>query len=152
MTLHERLQRIDDAIARFFNIYGHRLHRRSLGVLFIWFGLLKPFGHKTTTSLLAHTVYWGDPDTMVAVLGWWEVVIGVSLLYRPLVRLALLLLLIRVPGTLLALVLLPEVCFLHVPLVPTPEGQFLLKDLVIIFAAIAIGGTVRQEDSPSRRH
>ncbi|HMO83944.1 MAG TPA: hypothetical protein PKC18_03390 [Lacipirellulaceae bacterium] len=152
MTLHERLQRIDDAIARFFNIYGHRLHRRSLGVLFIWFGLLKPFGHKTTTSLLAHTVYWGDPDTMVAVLGWWEVVIGVSLLYRPLVRLALLLLLIRVPGTLLALVLLPEVCFLHVPLVPTPEGQFLLTDLVIIFAAIAIGGTVRQEDSPSRRH
>jgi hypothetical protein len=49
--------------------YGHRLQRLSLGTLFVWLGLLKPLGRKTTTSLPAETVYWGTPETMVLILG-----------------------------------------------------------------------------------
>lgn len=56
----------------------------------------------------------------------------------PLHRLAVLLLLVRLPGTLLALVLLPEVTFAGSPLVPTPEGQYLLKDLALFGAALVI--------------
>jgi uncharacterized membrane protein YkgB len=143
---------VDHRIVRLFHRYGHLLHRVSLGALFVWFGLLKPFGQKTTTSLLAHTVYWGEPDIVVPLLGWWEVAIGLCLIYRPLVRMALLLLAIRLPGTLLAFVVLPEVCFLHVPLVPTPEGQYLVKDVVMLFAAVAIGGSVREESTPHLYH
>lgn len=152
VALRERLVQLDRRIAKWFDRYGHRLHRLSLGLLFVWFGLLKPFGHETTTSLLAHTIYWGSPETMVVVLGWWEVLIGFFLLYRPLVRAALFLLLLRIPGTLLAFLLLPEVCFLRIPFVPTPEGQYLIKDLVIFFAAMAIGGTVHHESTPERYH
>ncbi|MFC6953069.1 hypothetical protein [Halorubellus litoreus] len=136
-------ERVDVRVVGVLERHGHRLHRRSLGVLFVWLGLLKPMGHETATSLLAHTVYWGSPETMVVVLGWWEVAIGVAMLYRPLVRVALALLLVRIPGTLLAFVLLPEVTFIAFPLVPTPEGQYLLKDVVLFFAAMAIGGTIR---------
>ncbi|MDH3600264.1 MAG: hypothetical protein OEU26_11560 [Candidatus Tectomicrobia bacterium] len=142
----------DHRLITVFHRYGHLLHRVSLGALLVWFGLLKPFGQKTTTSLLAHTVYWGDPEVMVPLLGWWEVAIGLCLIYRPLVRVALFLLAIRLPGTLLAFVVLPEVCFLHVPFVPTPEGQYLVKDVVILFAAMAIGGSVREESTPHRYH
>lgn len=146
-TVRERVERTDDRIVGFLERHGHRLHRRSLGVLFVWLGLLKPMGHETATSLLAHTIYWGSPETMVLVLGWWEVAIGIAMLYRPFVRVALFLLLLRIPGTILAFVLLPEVTFIQFPLVPTPEGQYLLKDLVLFFAAMAIGGALRHERS-----
>jgi uncharacterized membrane protein YkgB len=150
--VRRRVREIDLRIVAVFYRYGHWLHRVSLGALFGWFGLLKPFGHKTTTTLLAHTVYWGDPDVVVPLLGWWEAAIGLCLIYRRLVRIALLLLAVRVPGTLLAFVLLPDVCFLYPPFVPTPEGQYLVKDLVILFAAIAIGGSVYEESTPHRYH
>jgi uncharacterized membrane protein YkgB len=136
---------LDDWMIEGLDRYGHRLHRWSLGLLFVWMGLLKPIGHKTTTSLLADTIYWGSPETMVLVLGWWEVTIGGAMLYKPGVRLALLLLLLRIPGTIFAFVLLPDVTFYSFPLVPTPEGQYLIKDLTLFFAAMAIGGSLRHE-------
>lgn len=137
----------DNRLIDFLDQYGHRMHRRSLGVLFIWLGLLKPLGAETATSLLAQTIYFGPPETMVLILGWWEVAIGVAMLYKPLVRVALFLLMLRIPGTLLAFVLLPDVTFIVFPLVPTLEGQYLLKDFVLFFAAMAIGGTIGHEHS-----
>lgn len=144
-SLRERIVRFDEWLVGFLERHGHRLHRRSLGLSFVWLGLLKPLGHETATSLLAHTVYWGSPETMVLVLGWWEVAIGVTMLFKPTVRVALVLLLLRIPGTLLAFVLLPDVTFVEFPVVPTPEGQYLLKDVVLFFAAMAIGGSIRHE-------
>jgi uncharacterized membrane protein YkgB len=138
-----RIKELDQALIALFLRYGHWLHRVSLGALFIWFGLLKPLGHKTTTSILAHTIYWGDPDVIVVILGWWEVAIGVCLLYRPLVRVAVLLLIVRLPGVILALVLKPEICFFSFPFAPTPEGQYLIKDLVIFIATLAIAGSTQ---------
>lgn len=144
-TLQNRFSELDDKIVAWLDRYGHRLHRLSLGGLFVWLGLLKPMGHETATSLLAHTVYFGSPDVMVLILGWWEVTIGLTMLYRPFVRIALFLLLLRIPGTLLAFILMPDITFIHFPLVPTPEGQYLIKDVVLFFAAMAIGGTIRHE-------
>lgn len=138
----------DRSLLHVIDRYGHLLHRLSLGMLFVWFGLLKPLGHKTTTSVLAHTVYWGDPEIMVLILGYWEVLIGLCMLYRPLLRISILLLLIRLPGTILAFILLPEVCWFVFPFAPTPEGQYLLKDIAIFFAALSIVGSLRQPDEP----
>jgi hypothetical protein len=47
------------------------------------------------------------------------------------------------PGTMLPLFLLPEVCFVQVPWVPTLEGQYIIKNLVLISAGLVIGATVR---------
>lgn len=146
------LDQMDLRLGLWLEKYGHVAHRVSLALLFVWFGLLKPLGHKTATSLLAHTIYWGDPEVMVPILGWWEVTIGVCLLIRPLNRVALLLLVIRLPGTILAFILLPEVCFDGSPLTPTIEGQYLVKDLVLFTAAMIIGGTVRRERAPTVIH
>lgn len=71
--LSAKIRDLDRQIVVVLHRYGHLLHRVSLAALFGWFGLLKPFGQKTTTSLLAHTIYWGEPEVMVALLGWWEV-------------------------------------------------------------------------------
>lgn len=117
---------------------GAGFHRISLGLLFVWFGLLKPFGVSTTTSILADTVYGIPPELAVPMLGWWEVAIGVALILPGFNRLALLLLLIRLPGTVLSLVLFPETCFVDFPFAPTPQGQYLIKDVVLFFATLAI--------------
>lgn len=143
--MHPRLRAMDRRIGLWMQTYGHVAHRYGLGLLFVWFGLLKPFGYKTTTSLLAHTVYFGDPEVVVPILGWWEVAIGLCLIFRPLNRVGLGLLMVRLPGTLLAFVLLPGVCFEGSVWVPTPEGQYLVKDLVLFTAAMIIGGTIHAE-------
>lgn len=147
-----RIREFDKWLISLFLRYAHWLHRVSLGGLFIWFGLLKPLGHKTTTSILAHSVYWGDPESIVLILGWWEVAIGLCLIIRPLVRVAILLLVIRLPGIILAFVLKSEVCFYSFPFAPTPEGQYLIKDLVIFIATLAIAGSLRDERKPGHYH
>jgi len=152
MRLPDAIDRVDRAVIRVLHRHGHRLHRVSLGLLFVWFGLLKPFGHPTATSVLGRSIYWGDPSTMVLVLGWWEVAIGLCFLYRPLVRLALALLVIRLPGILLAFVIEPDVLFVRFPLAPTPEGQYLIKDLALFFAALAIAGSAHLPSTREQYH
>jgi len=85
-------------------------------------------------------------------LGWWEVLIGICLIIRPLVRVAIVLLLIRLPGVLLAFVLQPEICFYSFPFAPTPEGQYLIKDLVIFIATLAIAGHLNTERKPGHHY
>jgi len=148
----ETLRQLDHRIIVFFRKYGHLFHRLSLGVLFIWFGLLKPLGHDTTTSILAHIVFWGKPQTMVPILGLWEVAIGLCLTFRRLVRVAIFLIVIRIPGILLAFWFKQDICFYRFPFAPTPEGQYLIKDLVIFFAALAIAGALHERSTPQQRH
>lgn len=123
--------------------FGPYLARYALAIVFIWFGALKVPRLSSADDLIQRTVYWFDPDWFIPFLGVWEVLIGVCLLWRPLIRVGLPLLFLQMPGTFLPLILLPQVCFEQVPLVPTLEGQYIMKNLVLIAAAIAAGGTVR---------
>jgi uncharacterized membrane protein YkgB len=144
-----KLNDIDRRIAGWMEKYGYLVLRISIAIVFIWFGILKPLGVSPAENLVRETVYWIDPDIFVPFLGWWEVAIGVTLLFRPLVRIAILLLFLQIPGTFLPLVLLPEVTFSHFPYALTTEGQYIIKNLIIIGAALVIGGTVRR--SPTAR-
>lgn len=148
MNRSDFIATFDRRVASWMAYYGHRLLRYSLAFIFIWFGLLKPLGMSPAADLVAHTVYWFPPEVFVPILGWWEVAIGVGLLFRPLVRVALLLLFLQMPGTALPLVLLPAVCFSEFPFGLTLEGQYIIKNLTLISAAIVIGGTVRGRSSP----
>lgn len=112
--------------------------------MFVWFGLLKTVGMSPAQELVARTVYWFPPEVFIPILGWWEVLIGLGLLIRPLARLAIALLFLQMPGTFLPLLLLPDVCFTAVPYGLTIEGQYIIKNLVLISAAIVVGGTVRE--------
>jgi hypothetical protein len=70
-------------------------------------------------------------------------VIGLCFLYKPLLHVALVLLFLHMPGTFLPIVLLPEKVFQAFPFVLTMEGQYIVKNLVLIAAAIVIGGKIR---------
>jgi uncharacterized membrane protein YkgB len=139
-----QLNELDLGIAGWMRSHGPLLARVALAVVFIWFGVLKPFGLSSADELVRRTVYWVDPAWFIPLLGWWEVAIGVCMLVRPLVRVAIPLLFLQMPGTFLPLVLLPDVCWDHAPFVPTMEGQYIIKNLVLIAAAIVAGGSVRR--------
>jgi uncharacterized membrane protein YkgB len=140
---------VDPIIAGWMQRWGLLLLRWSLALVFIWFGVLKPFGLSEANELIEATVYWAfDPAWFIPVLGWWEVLIGVCLLWRPLIRVALLLLALQMGGTFLPLVLVPEATWNQPPWQPTLAGQYIIKNLVIISAAIVVGGTVRRAEHP----
>ncbi|MBK6909822.1 MAG: hypothetical protein IPK53_17425 [bacterium] len=143
--------RWDEQIAAWMDKWGLRLLRYSLGVVFIWFGILKPLGVSPAAELVERTVYWFPPNVFIPVLGWWEVLIGVCMLWRPLIRVSILLLMLQMPGTMLPLVLLPDVCFTHIPWGLTLEGQYIIKNLALVSAALVVGGTVRRGDDRTHK-
>jgi len=114
--------------------------RISLGIIFIWFGALKIFGESPANDVITKTIYWFDPDIFIPILGLWEMAIGVCLLVPTFIRAGLFLLALQMPGTFLPLILLPEVCFQTIPFNLTLEGQYIIKNLVLIGAAMAVGG------------
>ena len=113
--------------------------RVAMGIVFIWFGALKPLGLSPAADLVAQTTFWIPIDNFNNVLGFWEILIGVSFMYKPLLRLALILLAFHMPGTALPFIILPEQTFASFPFVLTLEGQYIVKNLVLVAAAIAIG-------------
>lgn len=134
---------LDRSISRTLRAWGMPALQLSLGVVFIWFGALKLVDMSPAAELVRNTVYWWDPDVFLPVLGVWEIVIGICLLVRPLVRVAIPLLLLQMPGTMMPLVLLPEVCFTSIPFGLTLEGQYIVKNLVLVAAALVVGGSLR---------
>lgn len=145
------LDRVDERIASFMNRYGTRLLRYALAIVFIWFGALKFTGYSPATDLAARTMPLIPADVFIPMLAAWEALIGVCLLFRPLVRFAIALLAPQMLGTFLPLVVLPEETWTRFPWAPTLEGQYIIKNLVIIAAAMVIGGTVRRFSNPERR-
>jgi uncharacterized membrane protein YkgB len=149
--LMETARQLDNRIVELMGRWGLPFLRFGIGVIFIWFGLLKPLGLSPAADLLAKTVYWWTPEIVVPALGWWEVAIGVTFLIPQLTRVAIFLLAVQMPGTFLPLVLLPDVCFTVFPLGLTLEGQYIVKNLVIIGAALVIGSTVENTRREQKR-
>ncbi|WP_372916886.1 hypothetical protein [Salegentibacter sp.] len=142
----QKLGKIDYKVTRWMYKYGKPLLRISIAVVFIWFGGLKIVLDSPAQELIAATVFWFDPEIFIPVLGIWEVLIGLLMLFRKTLRIAVILLFLQIPGTFLPLIILPEISFEKFPFVLTTEGQYIIKNLVIIAAAIVAGGSVRERE------
>jgi uncharacterized membrane protein YkgB len=143
------LDQIDHIIAEFMARVGTPAIRLSLAIVFIWFGMLKPLGLSPAEPLVRATVEWLpglSADAWVALIGWWEVAIGIAFLFQRTLRIAIALLALQMVGTLMPLIVLPTVTFQdgRYPYAPTMEGQYVIKNLLIISAALVVGGTVRR--------
>ena len=143
------LNRLDQQISGVMDRWGILALRISFGVIFIWFGVLKPLGISPAESLVIATVPWlpvFGAKTWVAIIGWWEVLIGMTFLFRQTTRIAIGLLALQMVGTFMPLILLPEVTFQlgRIPYGPTMEGQYIIKNLMIISGALVIGGSIHR--------
>lgn len=139
----DRFAGVDTAIRGFLGSVGFIALRMSVGLVFVWFGLLKVLDVSPVADLVARTVYWFDPDIVVPALGVFEVAVGVLLLLNRWLRLALALFAGQMLGTFLVFVILPDVAFRHGnPLLLTVEGEFVVKNLVLLAAGMVVGSRV----------
>jgi uncharacterized membrane protein YkgB len=137
------VERIDRVAVPFLTRWALPALRWSLAIVFIWFGALKVMGASPVVDLVASTVYWVDPDWFVPVLGVVEILVGLGLATRKWLRLALLVLAAQLVGTLLVFVVLPDVAFQDGnPLKLTVEGEFVVKNVVLLAAAMVVGTSV----------
>lgn len=136
--------KIDKKLTDWMANYGLLILRISLGIVFLWFGLLKFFkGLSPAEDLVRNTVYFVDPDFFLPVLAAWESLIGIGLITGKFLRVTILLLFLQMPGTALPLLILPEKVWTVFPYGLTLEGQYIVKNLVLIGAGLVIGATVR---------
>lgn len=92
---------------------------------------------------MARTVYWFDPEVIVPALGAFEIVVGALLIANRFLRLALALFAAQMLGTFSVLLLLPTVAFQDGnPFLLTVEGEFVVKNLVLIAAGMVVGSKV----------
>jgi len=144
-SLLGRADELDRRFVGFLNRWGIPMLRVSLGLVFIWFGALKIFRVSPVADLVARTVYWVDPSWFVAVLGGVEVIIGLGLLVGRALRTVLALFWLQMLGTFLVLIIQPDVAFQRGnPLLLTVEGEFVVKNLVLLSAGMVVGSTVRR--------
>jgi uncharacterized membrane protein YkgB len=147
--LRVSLKTADQAITRWMARSGIVMLRLSLGIVFLWFGVLKFFPNLSPAEELAtrtiSVLSWGRVPASVSlpILAGWECVIGIGLLVGWGLRGVLLLLYVQMLGTLSPIALFPHEVFTRIPYAPTLEGQYIIKNLVLISAGIVVGATVR---------
>jgi len=107
--------------------------------VFVWFGALKMFGQSPVFDLIGAMVPWIDPGFLVPMLGWVEVILGVLLLGGWLLRLTLVVLAAHLCGPFLTFLAVPYLMMRNGdPLLLTADGEFVLKNLILISAAIVL--------------
>jgi uncharacterized membrane protein YkgB len=160
LAASETFDRLDRPIARWMAKHGIFLLRLSVGIVFVWFGALKFMpGLSAADDLATRTIAvlsfgWVPPAVSRIVLAAWETSIGLGLLSGKWLRATLLLLFLQMLGTLTPLLLFAGETWRVPALVPTLEGQYIIKNLVLLSAGLVIGATARGGglvDDPVRR-
>lgn len=155
MALPRRLDAIDARITGWMARRGVLLTRIALGIVFTWFGALKFMpGASPAEGLAARTIerltFGLVPlGTGMYLLAAWEVAIGLGFLSGRFLRLTILLLFLQMTGAMMPLLLFPGETFRVFPYAPTLEGQYIIKNVVLMAAALVVGSTVRG-GAPSR--
>lgn len=148
-ALARTYDRLDARITAFLARAGVPTLRIGLGIIFLWFGALKFFpGLSPAEELATRTIQQltggaVPPSTSLPILAAWETLIGIGLLSGRFLRATLLLLAVQMAGTITPLVLFPNETFATFPFAPTLEGQYIIKNIVLIGAAMVVGATVR---------
>lgn len=142
-------ERVDARVANYLARYGIDLLRLSLGIVFFWFGVLKFFpGMSPAQELAARTIHvltlgFMPSGVALPILAAWECLIGIGLIFGLYMRATLLLLVLQMMGTVTPIFFFPGEIFMVVPYAPTLEGQYIIKNLVLISAGLVLGATVR---------
>lgn len=148
-SIKDSFNRVDVRITSFLAKYSITILRVSLGINFLWFGALKlipglsPAEGLATNTIEILTFGLIQPEVSIIILAVWEVLIGIGLITGWFLRITIFLLLVQMIGAMSPLLLFPAETFTRFPYAPTLEGQYIIKNLVLISAAMVVGATVR---------
>ncbi|MGH2533246.1 MAG: DoxX family membrane protein [Thermomicrobiales bacterium] len=151
-SMHVTLAHLDVRATDWLARHSVTLLRVSLGLVFLGFGLLKFFpdvspaqdlAARTVDMLTFGLIPGGVATILVASL---ETTIGLSLVTGKQIRLGLALLGMAMIGVLSPLVLFPGDLFAREYNAPTLEGQYVLKDVVLLAGGLVVMARERGKD------
>lgn len=124
------------------------LSRFAIFLVYFWFGVLKVFGLSPASplvlALLSRTLPFFPPTQFLILFGVFEMIIGLLFLWPKATKLALVLLGFHLITTILPLLMMPEFTWTRF-FVPTMEGQYIIKNILIIALAINIASNLKQK-------
>lgn len=136
---------IDQAIISTVRKVSIPVSRLAIFVVYFWFGSLKVLGLSPASplvlALLDRTMPFVSPDAFLVWFGLFEVLIGVIFLIPRFARLAIALLVIHLVTTVMPLVLLKSSLWTGM-MVPTLEGQYIIKNVLIVALAIVVASNL----------
>ncbi|WP_152055437.1 DoxX family membrane protein [Aliarcobacter butzleri] len=121
-----------------------KLMRLSLGIIFVWYGMLKFFptlspaedlAIKTIDIMFFHMI---DGSLSIKLLAILEVAIGIGFLSGYYTKLVTIIFLGHMLCTFAPLFILPELSFTHAPYAFTLVGQYIVKNIVFILVGVMI--------------
>lgn len=148
-SLRHALDTVDAQVIGWLTRHSIGLLRVSLGIVFLWFGALKFVPELSPAHALAGQTIARlslgllTPAVSIPLLATWECLIGLGLVSGRWLRATLLLLALQMAGTVTPLFLFPDTVFTLPPLAPTLEGQYIIKNIVLVCAALVVGATLR---------
>jgi uncharacterized membrane protein YkgB len=135
------IRKFDIKIILFFRKVSIPMARISLFVIFFWFGLLKVIGSSPASGvvqrLFENTVPFMTFHSFFIAFGLFECLIGVLFLIKGAERAVIPLLFVHMITTFGPLVFLPSETWQSF-MTPTLEGQYIIKNLVIIATGIGV--------------
>jgi uncharacterized membrane protein YkgB len=142
----QKLKNIDLRLISFFSRSFVPFARVSIFLIFFWFGLIKLLGlspaNPLAEALVSKTVGIQYFDGLFYSLALIECVIGILFLIPKATRVVVPLLLIHMLIVCSPLILLPELTWQQFA-VPTLEGQYIIKNAVVIAVAIGIAASAK---------
>jgi putative oxidoreductase len=145
--LFERFDRLDTGLNRWLVAHSIALLRISLGLIFLVFGALKFFpglspieglATRTTTALTFGLV---PPSVGLVMIAALEVAIGLFFLTGRFLRVGVWLMGAQMIGAMSPLVLFPGELFVGPLHAPTLVAQYIVKDIILVAAAMVIAST-----------
>lgn len=144
MRLISMVFKLEENISSLLRKHMALILRISLGITYSWFGFLKFFPGLSPAEGLASstmdllTLGLVNPSVSIKILAAWEVLIGLGFITGIFLRLTILLFLLQMIGAMSPLFLLPAETFTRLPYAPTLEGQYIIKNLVLVAAALSV--------------
>lgn len=146
MNKRKRIDAIDLQLIEFFRQWYIPVARLALFLVFFWFGLIKIIGLSPATplavSLTDRTIGIEYFPTLFFALSLLECLIGILFLFPKATRVVIPLLLFHMLLVCSPLILVPEMTWTSF-MVPTLEGQYIIKNAVIVALAIGIASHTR---------
>lgn len=140
------MERWDKKVIRVAREHRYDVARFALFLVFFWFGILKVIGlspaNPIVVALLGRTMSFWPSENFLVVFGLFECLIGISFLFKGLLRFVVPLVAVHLLTTVLPLVLLPDLAW-STPFVPTLEGQYILKNVLILATVFALVGHMK---------
>jgi uncharacterized membrane protein YkgB len=144
-SIRDELTRLDASFESWLSRHGITVLRYALAIVFFWFGIVKPLDISPADPVVYHGVFFLPFDLFFPVLGWWEAIVGVGLLFDRTVRLAVYLMVFQMLGTMIPLFTTPWMTFVQWPFVPTEVGAYIIKNWVLLSGGLVVLSAVKLE-------